>query len=136
MKQWRKVFAVITMALILGGTSTAYAANDFTFAFVNCVVGKTVFSLKNKTTKCQTRAETFRYNTNSYVTPFGNYAVSIVRKSFFNSSYDGDYKKADGYCYTTKFGKIKKGKYTVTVGSNSHLAAGGREIRGGGTLKQ
>lgn len=136
MKQRRKVFAVIAMALILGGTSTAYAANDFTFAFVNCVVGKTEFSLKDKNTKSETRADTFRYNTNSYVTPFGNYAVSLVRKSFFNSSYDGDYMKADGYYHTTNFGKIKKGKYTVTLGSNSHLASSGKEIRGNGTLKQ
>lgn len=135
-KETKKRFVIADIALLLGGASSAYAANDFNFSFVSNVIGKKEFKLKNKYATCSSRAETYRYNTNRYVSSIGNYIIDLDGNGFFNPDYDGTYHKADGYVYTTDYGKIKNNTYTVNIGTNSDLTATGRQIKGCGEIIQ
>ncbi len=135
-KNMKRGLAIAGMTLLLGGISTVYAANDFTFSFSSNVIGKTEFKLSNMDTKCKSKAATYVYNTNSYASFTGNYCITLDGNGFFNPDYKGTYKKADGYMYTTTYGKIKKNTYTVNIGTNSDLIPRGGQIKGAGSIVQ
>lgn len=136
MKNMKKKLTLVVMLLFLGGTLTTYASKDFTFCFSSNVIGKKGFKLSNKKTTCESRADTFIFNTDNYADFVGKYCIDLEGKGFFKPSYSGTYQKVDGYVHTTKYGKIKKNTYTVNIGSNSHLVPKGGQIKGEGEIVQ
>lgn len=132
----KKKFAIAATALLLGGTLTAYASNDFTFCFSSNVIGKTEYKLKKKETKCESKAITCRYYTGESVSFVGNYRIDLDGNGFFAADYKGKYKKADGSSCITKYGKIDKNTYTVNIGTNSDLIPKGGQIEGSGEILQ
>lgn len=132
----KKLFVIAGMALIVGGTSTAYASNDFTFSFVTNVIGKKEFKLSKKDTSCDSRAATYRYNTDFIVDHVARYRVNLDGNGFFNPDYTGKYQDANGKFCTTKYNTIKKNTYTVNLGTKDDLAPRSEQIKGTGTIYQ
>lgn len=140
----KKFLAISGITLILGGASTAYAANTFSFSFHTQVVGKKEFNLKNKVTYCDSRAATYEYNTKNYANFVGHYSIELDGNDFWKPDYKGTSKKADDRVYTTNYNKdknnipqkIRANTYTVNIGSKDDLTSRCLQITGNGTLKQ
>lgn len=137
-KNVKKGIAVASIIAILGGSTAASAANNFRFSMVSNVIGKKEFNLKNKTTNCESKASTYRYNTENLVDFVGKYSVDLDGNGFLKKDYKGSYKKADGKVHTTGYGKINKNTYTVNVGVDPrcNLIPQGGQIKGEGEIKQ
>lgn len=135
-KNIKKIFAITGMALALGSASTVYAANTFTFSFISNVIGTTEFKLDKGNTTCDSKADTYKYNTNSYASFIGNYCIDLDGNGIFEPDYTGTYHKADGYIYKTYYEDIKKNTYTVNIYTNDDLVARCLQIRGNGEIIQ
>lgn len=133
----KNIFMVGLLTCLLG-TASAQVINaqnqGFTFKFSYALQGKTTYSLKEKKTKTNNIADTYRYNEDSVVDNKGHYKVDLDGKGFFARDYSGSYQKADGYAYDQKYGKIKKNKYTIGIGTKDDLTASGRYIEGSGDI--
>lgn len=145
--EWRKIYmiknvkkgiVVASIIAILGGSTAVSAANNFRFSMVSNVIGKKEFNLKNKTTNCESKASTYRYNTENLVDFVGRYSVNLDGNGFLKKDYEGTYKKADGKDHTTGYGKINKNTYTVNVvvDPRCNLIPQGGQIKGEGEIKQ
>lgn len=83
-KNIKKIFTITGVALALGSASTAYAANTFTFSFVTNVIGTTEFELRKGNTTCDSKAYTYKYDTNSYASFIGNYRIDLDGNGVLN----------------------------------------------------
>ena len=129
----KNIFMVGLLTCLLG-TASAQVINaqnqGFTFKFSYALQGKTTYSLKEKKTKTNNIADTYRYNEDSVVDNKGHMHNHLL----FARDYSGSYQKADGYAYDQKYGKIKKNKYTIGIGTKDDLTASGRYIEGSGDI--
>lgn len=117
-----------------------FAANkgSFTFKFSTAVQGSTKFELGAVKTTCTSTADTYTYNGHNYTSNKYTYHIDLIGKGWFASSYTGTAQQADGYSYTTDYGKISGNTYTLNISSDRFLGSEGQgyEIEGSGTLYQ
>lgn len=138
MKKINKLVGIAILAFLVAGTATVFAADkgSFTFKFTYAVVGSTKFDLAAKTTTCQSRADSYRYNTSEILTTKYTYGIDLDGDGWFSSDYIGTLQRADGKQYTTSYGSISKNTYTLNISSGDDITSHGVEIEGNGTLYQ
>lgn len=135
----KKLVGMASLAVLVGGASTVLGASKgtFSFSFSSNVVGKTEFSLANKSTSCNSTAESYRYGTGELLESKYRYKMSLEQKKFLGKSYSGDKSiYADGVKHKIAFNTVEKGTYTVNISSPDNLSACGVLIKGNGELFQ
>ena len=117
-----------------------FAANkgSFTFKFSTAVQGSTKFELGAVKTTCTSTADTYTLEGHNYSSRKYIYHIDLIGKGWFASQYIGTSQYADGWSYTTDYGKINDNTYTLNISSDRFLGSEGQgyQIDGSGTLYQ